>query len=114
VSLPPLPEFSPPPLQPPRSTANPMTVEKGEGLYQRYCSSCHGDVAVSGGVLPDLRYSATLAHDQWFDIVLRGTLQPFGMVSFDKELTREDATAIRAYVIQRANQSLAETKASRK
>jgi quinohemoprotein ethanol dehydrogenase len=114
VSLPPLPEFSPPQLKPPRSTANPMTVQKGEGLYQRYCSSCHGDVAVSGGVLPDLRYSATLAHGQWFDIVLRGTLQPFGMVSFGKELTREDATAIRAYVIQRANQSLAETKASRK
>jgi PQQ-dependent dehydrogenase (methanol/ethanol family) len=114
VNLPPLPEFSPPQLKPPRSTANTMTALKGEGLYQRYCSNCHGDVAVSGGVLPDLRYSATLANDQWFEVVLRGTLQPFGMVSFGKELSRHDAAAIRAYVIHRANQSLAETKASKK
>jgi quinohemoprotein ethanol dehydrogenase len=114
VNLPPLPKFSEPQLKPPRSTANSMTVQKGEGLYQRYCSNCHGDVAVSGGVLPDLRYSSALADDLWFDIVLRGTLQPFGMVSFSKELSRDDATAVRAYVIYRANQSLAGTKASKK
>jgi quinohemoprotein ethanol dehydrogenase len=114
VNLPPLPVFSSPQLKPPRSTADSMTVEKGEGLYQRYCSNCHGDVAVSGGVLPDLRYSATLANEQWFDVVLRGASQPSGMVSFRKELSRDDAAAIRAYVIHRANQSLAETKAIRK
>jgi quinohemoprotein ethanol dehydrogenase len=83
-------------------------------LYQRFCSACHGDVAVSGGVLPDLRYSSTLASDQWFDIVLRGMLKEFGMVSFSKELSHEDAASIRAYVILRANQALAETKTSRK
>lgn len=110
VNLPPLPEFSQPKLKPPRSTANFLTVQKGEGLYQRYCSNCHGDVAVSGGVLPDLRYSGTLESDQWFDVVLKGILRQGGMVSFGKELTRDDAAAIRAYVIARANQSLAETK----
>jgi quinohemoprotein ethanol dehydrogenase len=114
VNLPPLPEFSQPQLKPPRSTGNSSTVQKGEGLYQRYCSNCHGDVAVSGGVLPDLRYSRTLENDQWFDAVLKGILRQGGMVSFDKELTRDDAAAIRAYVIARANQSLAETKPSRK
>jgi hypothetical protein len=31
------------------------------------------------------------------------------MVSFSKELTRDDAEAIRSYVIFRANQSLAES-----
>ncbi len=101
-------------LKPPRPTASEVTVRKGESLYQRYCSSCHGDVAVSGGVLPDLRYSGTLASDQWFDVVLRGMLKEFGMVSFDKELSHEDAASIRAYVILRANLALAETKASRK
>ncbi len=70
------------------------------------CSPCHGDVAVSGGVLPDLRYSATLDNDQWFEIVLKGKLKQAGMVSFDKDLSHEDAAAIRAYVIFRANQSM--------
>ena len=114
VNLPPLPSFSQPQLKPPRSTASSVTVQKGEGLYQRYCSTCHGDVAVSGGVLPDLRYSGTLENDRWFEVVLRGTLQQFGMVPFGRELTRDDATAIRAYVIQRANQTLAETKPNHK
>jgi quinohemoprotein ethanol dehydrogenase len=78
-------------------------------LYQQYCSNCHGDVAVSGGVLPDLRYSRTLRNDGWFRAVLDGTRKQAGMVAFAKELSKEDAAAIREYVIYRANQSLAET-----
>ena len=108
ASLPAAPEVKPPVLAPPRSTASATAVKAGEELFQRYCSACHGDVAVSGGVLPDLRYSGALASNQWFQIVLGGMLQPYGMVSFSKELSRKDATAIREYVIFRANQSLAE------
>jgi PQQ-dependent dehydrogenase (methanol/ethanol family) len=108
ASLPPLPEVEPPVLDPPASTASAAAIKKGERLYQRFCASCHGDVAVGGNVLPDLRYSSTLENQQWFQIVLGGLLEPNGMVSFSKELSREDARAIRAYVIHRANQSLAE------
>ena len=108
ASLPPAPEVKPPVLTPPPATASPATVKKGEGLYQRYCGSCHGDVAVSGGVLPDLRYSGALANQQWFGIVMDGMLAPYGMVGFSKELSRQDAEAIRAYVIFRAHQSQAE------
>src|SRR5205085_7134340 len=106
ASLPVLPVTAEPVLSPPAATADAATVKSGEQLFQRYCAACHGDVAVSGGVLPDLRYSRTLASEQWFDIVLGGKLKPFGMVSFAKELSRKDAEAIRAYVIFRANQSL--------
>ena len=108
ASLPPAPEVKPPVLTPPPATASSATVKKGEELYQRYCGSCHGDVAVSGGVLPDLRYSGALANQQWFSIVMDGMLAPFGMVGFSKELSRQDAEAIRAYVIFRAHQSQAE------
>jgi len=52
ASLPPLPQFTPPQLKPPKSTASIPTVKNGEALFQRFCSPCHGDVAVSGGVLP--------------------------------------------------------------
>jgi quinohemoprotein ethanol dehydrogenase len=110
ASLPPLPQLSQPQLNPPRSTASAATVAKGEALFQNYCSTCHGDVAVSGGVLPDLRYSGALGNATWTDVVLGGSLQPYGMVSFSKELSKENVEAIRAYVIFRTNQSLAESK----
>jgi hypothetical protein len=44
--------------------------------------------------------------------VLGGLLRPNGMVSFAKEVSHQDAAAIRAYVIFRANQSVAEEKAA--
>lgn len=111
-SLPPLPEVEPAKLHPPRSTATLASIHAGEALFQRYCAGCHGDVAVSGGVLPDLRYSSALRNDQWFYIVLDGMLQQNGMVSFSKELGRKDAADIRSYVIYRANQTLHEQKAA--
>ncbi len=110
ASLPAPPEMPLRQLTPPRATASSVAVKTGELLYQRDCSACHGDVAVSGGVLPGLRYSAALANEQWNEIVLGGALKQFGMVSFVKQLSREDAAAIRAYVIVRANQSVQEAK----
>ena len=58
-------------------------------------------------VLPDLRYSGTLADEQWFQIVLGGILESYGMVNYSKELSKQDAAAVRGYVVSRANQSLA-------
>jgi quinohemoprotein ethanol dehydrogenase len=114
ASLPSLPQFTLPQLKPPKSTANAATVHKGEALYQSICSPCHGDVAVSGGVLSDLRYSGTLENDQWFEVVLKGQLTPAGMVSFEKILSHDDAAAIRSYVIFRANQSLLQAASHKK
>lgn len=111
-----LPAFEPPaesPLLPPLpNRASDVTIHKGEQLFQRYCAACHGDVAVSGGVLPDLRYSGTLDNDEWFSDVLGGMLGSEGMVSFAKELSHEDAAAIRGYVIFRRNQTLAQRKSA--
>jgi alcohol dehydrogenase (cytochrome c)/quinohemoprotein ethanol dehydrogenase len=109
LSLPSVPEAQPRALIPPHEAPSTASVKKGEALYQRYCGACHGDVAVSGGVLPDLRYSKMLASEQFLKIVIDGELRPYGMISFAKELTREDAEAIRSYVIFRANQSLGES-----
>jgi PQQ-dependent dehydrogenase (methanol/ethanol family) len=114
ASLPGVQEVEPRRLNPPPSTASRAEITNGERLFQRYCAACHGDVAVSGGVLPDLRYSSALTSDQWFYIVLGGMLEQNGMVSFAKELSRHDVQAIRDYVIFRANQSLEQEKASSK
>lgn len=104
ASLPPLQTTEPPPLTGLSNPASSATVRKGEQLFQRYCAACHGDVAVSGSVLPDLRRSSALTDNSWFEIVLRGDLQSQGMVSFSTELSRDDAAAIRSYVISRRNQ----------
>ena len=111
ASLPTLEPSEKPLLPPLPNRASAVTIRKGEQLYQRYCAQCHGDVAVSGGVLPDLRYSGTLESDAWFSDVLKGILQSEGMVSFAKELSRQDAADIRSYVIFRRNQSVEENQA---
>jgi quinohemoprotein ethanol dehydrogenase len=111
AKLPPPPEVEPPVLNPPPMTASAATVEAGRHLYQNSCSICHGDAVVSGGVLPDLRYSSTLAGNEWFNVVLGGLLEPHGMVSFSRQLSHRDAAAIRAYVIFRAHQTLQQQKA---
>jgi quinohemoprotein ethanol dehydrogenase len=59
-------------------------------------------------VLPDLRYSQTLANPKaWNSIVRNGVLENRGMVSFASEYTLAQTEAIRAYVIHRANQDAA-------
>lgn len=100
-------------LTPLPNQASDATIRKGERLFQSYCAGCHGDVAVSGGVLPDLRASTTLTNERWFYVVLRGILQPQGMVSFSKELSRDDAVAIRSYVIFRRNQDAGRAQAAK-
>ena len=109
ASLPPLPPMELHRLTELSNPASSATIHKGERLFQTYCAACHGDVAVSGGVLPDLRYSSALTSETWFEVVLRGLLQSQGMVSFSKELSRDDATAIRSYVIFRRNQDAKRT-----
>ena len=106
AALPPLAASAPRVLAPPPANASAATVKRGEQLYQRYCSACHGDVAVSGGVLPDLRYSPVLGSKDWNAVVLEGQLRQVGMIAFASELSRADAEAIRAYVIARAHESL--------
>ena len=113
ASLPAAQPVEQPQLTPLPNPASEATIHKGERLFQSYCAECHGDVAVSGGVLPDLRASSALTNERWFYIVLRGILQPQGMVSFSKELSHDDAAAIRSYVISRRNQDAARTQAAK-
>jgi hypothetical protein len=59
---------------------------------------------VNHGILPDLRYSATLGSSEvWRGIVLDGRLARNGMAPFASVLNRDDAEAVRAYVIAQAH-----------
>ena len=46
--------------------------------------------------------------------MLGGARKDRGMVSFAKELNKDDAEALRAYVIQRAHETIAEQNAAQK
>lgn len=93
-------------LAPPPDAASPKVVAEGKFQYHNYCNQCHGDSAVSGGVLPDLRYSVALSDPNvWRSIVHDGVRAANGMVSFGSQLNEEQIETIRAYVIHRANQT---------
>jgi alcohol dehydrogenase (cytochrome c)/quinohemoprotein ethanol dehydrogenase len=77
----------------------------GKAVYHRYCSVCHGDSAVSGGVLPDLRQSPiTRDPAAWEGVVRGGARASKGMVSFAPEVSAADSENVRAYVIHRAHE----------
>ncbi|MFM9935683.1 MAG: PQQ-dependent dehydrogenase, methanol/ethanol family [Novosphingobium sp.] len=95
-------------LDPPPLSGTPAQVALGGQQYGRYCAVCHGDAAVSGGLNPDLRHSATIGSAEAVKaIVLGGQLHELGMVSFKSALKAPDAEAIRMYLIKRANEDKA-------
>ena len=106
--LPPPPPGGQAVLDPPPLTGTPAQIAHGADLYGRYCSVCHGDAAVAGGLNPDLRHSGALGSAAALRaIVLGGALKHDGMVSFKVALRPTDAEAIRHYLIKRANEDRA-------
>jgi alcohol dehydrogenase (cytochrome c)/quinohemoprotein ethanol dehydrogenase len=95
----PAPENSERALNPPAEHADEATLNSGHALYANFCSDCHGARAHAGGVTPDLRASAALGSDAWFDVVLGGALKTQGMASFADVLDHQQAAAVRSWVI---------------
>jgi glucose dehydrogenase len=88
---------------PPPLTANAETLAHGKAQYDYYCARCHGDHAVSGGVLPDLRLSSAATHAAWDSIVADGALAGNGMIGFSRWISAAEIEAIHQYVIERAH-----------
>ena len=112
AELPPPVQFTPPPLNPPPSTASAEDIARGEPLYQSACWLCHEDPGNAGGMFrrglfPDLAYSPALSSPELFAaIVLDGARAANGMASFADALDADEAEAIRAYIVARANAML--------
>ncbi|MES2604191.1 MAG: PQQ-dependent dehydrogenase, methanol/ethanol family [Pseudomonadota bacterium] len=112
VQLPPAVSYTPPPLNPPASTASAEQIARGEDLYLDNCWICHSDVGNAGGLLrrglfPELAVSSALGSPDLFKaIVIDGVRTQNGMVSFSNVLTPETAEDVRAYLIDRANAAL--------
>lgn len=105
LKLAPPPPLAKLPLDPPPFVGTPGQVTRGASSFGRYCSVCHGDAAVAGGLNPDLRHSGTInSPDAIKAIVIDGAFAHNGMVSFKAVLKVEDVEAIRQYLIKRANE----------
>lgn len=90
-------------VAPPPSVASEEEIARGKKRYYEQCVGCHGVSVISGGGTPDLRYSSLLNSDDWYAVVLDGVLEKNGMISFRDRLSKEDITAIRSFVIDKAN-----------
>jgi alcohol dehydrogenase (cytochrome c)/quinohemoprotein ethanol dehydrogenase len=99
--------------KPPAAFGDANVLGLGMALYQGYCSVCHGEGAVAGGVLPDLRWSAMLGSSEAFrKPIIEGSRSKRGMPNFSQVVTPEFAEAIRAYVVKRANETHPDTAAA--
>jgi quinohemoprotein ethanol dehydrogenase len=92
--------------EPPPTKASPELIAKGEHYYYQYCFVCHGDHAVSGSTVPDLRYMDATTHQSFPGIVM-GARADKGMPSFAKYTNMEEINSIHAYLIDRAHAELA-------
>lgn len=104
--LPPVMPYVPRPLAPPAATAAPDVVALGRERYSQYCSACHGENGQTrGSIFPDLTRTPMLHSQEAFDeVVLKGALSERGMASFAAALHGDDTAAIRAFIIERANE----------
>ena len=118
MAFPTPPDVVPPVPKPPQQNASAETIKKGAKLYGTFvCDGCHspgtdGSGAwVLDGSIPDLRYMPAEVHQQWYSIVLSGSHWDKGMPGFadppkfafpHMKMTKQDADAIHAYVIDQA------------
>ena len=108
----PLPDYPKPPL---KTLANydfesdEVVFSRGMALYDNHCSHCHTEIArETGGAYPDLGYMGKEIYDSFEAIVLKGIFSLNGMPSFDKQLTSNDISDIKNYIIATANSKIEE------
>lgn len=87
--------YTPPPLNPPPSTASAAVIARGGEVYTQYCSVCHG---VNGfqarSSFPNLTITPLLWTQPGFDqVVLGGGRADKGMGSFAGDLKPADTAA---------------------
>ncbi|HTW64618.1 MAG TPA: PQQ-binding-like beta-propeller repeat protein [Bryobacteraceae bacterium] len=108
----------PPVPKPPVQTFSKEMIQLGATLYTKdICFDCHGPEAdgsgayTEDGAIPDLRYLPAESHKLWYATVLGGSHRKEGMPGFGNppgypfvvgKLTKRDADAIHAYIIDQS------------
>lgn len=79
-------------------------LRNGEVQFMAHCGLCHGALAISSGVVPDLRRMSPAVKDNFMEIVRGGMLKDRGMASFGDLLSERDVKDIYGYIIKRARE----------
>jgi PQQ-dependent dehydrogenase (methanol/ethanol family) len=107
AALPDLPPYAQPPVVNVAQFASAEVVDRGAAVFEATCMLCHGD-RQARATFPDLTRSQALTDQALFDSIVRdGVLAANGMASFADRLSAEDTTALRAYLISKAQTALA-------
>jgi len=88
--------------RPPTIQASAAQLTRGDAVYMQFCMVCHGQGVISGGVLPDLRSSASLQDSAVWAQTVHGARAAAGMPDFSAWVSDADAEAVRSYVAQQA------------
>tara|TARA_R100000005_G_scaffold94720_1_gene73617 strand:- start:5896 stop:8058 length:2163 start_codon:yes stop_codon:yes gene_type:complete len=75
------------------------SIERGRVLFMRNCHMCHGDRAISGSSLPDLRHMSDATVAEFGAIVLGGLRHQGGMPGFAERLDQANAEDLLAYLL---------------
>lgn len=89
--------------EPPAVEGTPEQIEAGFKTFHGICAVCHGFLAESAGVIPDLRMSAPEVFARYQEIVLGGEFSDKGMPAFADVLKPTDVANLKAYVLTQAH-----------
>ncbi len=79
-------------------------IAQGAQHYANTCGLCHGEQAMSSGLIPNLRFSPYIESSQAFKaVVMDGALEKNGMPNYADVFDEANIEAIRAYIILEAN-----------
>ncbi len=85
---------------PPQKKLSADLIQKGELQYRKLCIFCHGGFGKEHiSAYPDLANMSKNIHDQFREILLKGTLRSYGMADFADILNENDVEAIHQFLI---------------
>jgi quinohemoprotein ethanol dehydrogenase len=105
-----LPEPAPLP-EPPAQSGSPAQIARGAFLFAANCGICHPNTPRT--LSADLRAMSPASHALFDQIVLDGLKVPLGMPRWNDALTKADAAALHAYIIDMARRDYAAEQAQR-
>ena len=97
---PPKPPLGKPPILSMNKSITPAQLANGRLNFAIHCSVCHGLEAISGGVVPDLRYMSADTFNA-FSGILAGGFASQDMPDFSEKLTPAEQEEIKQYIASR-------------